>query len=149
MTGYIDVAQADAFIEALPAADPERVAWSALTDSDKLAYLFDALTVMEQQVFSGFKTDPEQTLAFPRNGDEDTPEAVQCAQAYEACALCRSSADTSHRASLRAQGVTSFSVGNLSENYGGSASAAQTALCSLRAARLLRTYLAGGVPFAG
>lgn len=49
-----------------------------VTDPDVL--LTKALDWLELQPFSGEKTDPEQALEFPRNGDTEVPTKIKTAQ---------------------------------------------------------------------
>ena len=47
---------------------------------DEAVDLTLALDWLESNAFAGYKTDPEQTLEFPRNGDTDVPEKIKQAQ---------------------------------------------------------------------
>jgi hypothetical protein len=42
--------------------------------------LWLAVDYMELQSYSGYKTDPDQVLAFPRNGDTEVPLQIKHAQ---------------------------------------------------------------------
>ena len=144
--GYVAVAEADAIITTyLISTDPQRVAWMALSESDKSAYLNQALLKLENIAYVGRKADPTQVLQFPRRG-QMLPEAVKNAQALEACASVGMSGEADMRAQLQAQGITSFSAGSLSESYG-KISTGAGALFSRLARDLLKPYLLGVAPF--
>jgi hypothetical protein len=144
MTPYIEAAGADGIIaEALPAADAGRCAWAALDESDKGAYLMRAMLALEALPYRGKKAAAEQAEAFPRAGQQGVPEAVRRALTLEACALASVSADADIRGQLMAQGVTSFSLGGLSESYGHTGG---PALMSAPAKALLRPYVTGVAP---
>ncbi|MGE5494611.1 MAG: DnaT-like ssDNA-binding protein [Burkholderiales bacterium] len=144
---YITVAEADEIISGLLlSADTQRIAWEALSDGDKEVYLRHALAWIETLPFTGAAYDINQTLQFPRdyNVSGEVPAAVKQAQALEAAASVGMLEQIDKRAQLRAQGITHFTAGQLSESYG---PVSQFGLLSLQAHRLLRRYTLGGVPF--
>lgn len=148
MAGYITVAEADIIIaDYFPAFHKWRTAWEALTAADKNGYLNQALAKLESIAYIGRKANPKQPLQFPRKGQDGIPEGVKQAQAIEACATVSMAGAADQRAQLQAQGITSFSAGNLSETYGKTASGAGK-LFSILARELLQPYLLGVVPFA-
>lgn len=149
MGGYVTVTEADERIATLLLSnDPQRSAWQGLSDGDKAVYLSMALARLESLVLAGRKAEVGQALQFPRHGQEDVPEQVKEAQVFEACALIGTHEETARRAQLRAQGVSGFTVGSLSETFTGASTSAWGVLgafASLRAQQLLRPYIAGGV----
>jgi hypothetical protein len=86
-----------------------------------------------------------QALPFPRVADVNAsgaviiPLPVKDAQCEEALAVLAMGDDATRRATLQAQGVTSFSVPGLSETY--KAGARGTALVSAEALALLAPYI--------
>lgn len=148
MAGYVTAAEADSIIaDYYPASHKWRTAWEGLSAADKNAYLNKALAKLESIAYIGRKADPNQPLQFPRLGQPAVPEYVKQAQALEACASVSMADAADQRAQLQAQGITSFSAGNLAETYGKTASGAGK-LFSLLARELLEPYVLGVVPFA-
>ena len=153
-------------------SDP-RAAAIALLAADSTSqtwYLQKATAIIDNLPLKGStydcidKTTPasdEQDRMFPRviNGyavdwDDDTsdavvPEDVKKATVEEAIALYGfyvSSPGDQKRRKLQDQGVTSFSIGKLSETYGGIGAAAKwKGLHSQEAYDLMKQYIAGAV----
>lgn len=141
MQSYLTVQEADDRIcTSLLSTDAWRLAWAALSEEDKEVCLSAAMTRIEALPYTGAPALPKQERAFPRRGETEVSEEVKTALALEACASCNTEAAT--RSVLQAQGVKSFSVGNLSESYElGSSSMAK--LYSPTARQLLAKYLMG------
>ncbi len=125
LTGsYVDATEAETYFENSPLAitflDSEYLEW----------YLQEATRHIDDLPLAGIKYEYDQDRAFPRYiddivvGDADqnavVPDLVIRACMEEAIALCAYYASTSEqkRASLQAQGVKSYSIGDLSETYG-------------------------------
>lgn len=53
-----------------------RDAWKCATDDDKIAVLTESTQHIENLNFFGTKTNPTQTLQFPRGGDSAIPTAI-------------------------------------------------------------------------
>jgi hypothetical protein len=130
--------------------------------------LISATKKIDRQVYRGVKAVTTQTLQFPRALYVDdaynrnigltidnvhgegwyvetaVAQAVKEACCEEAIAILKAGADANKRAELQAQGVKSYSVGNLSETFTGQSISGQK-LLSLEAKDLLRPYI-GGVP---
>lgn len=152
LEGYVTAAEADAIISGyLLSTDPQRIAWTALSTADKEAYLNQALLRIESLAYIGRKAEDDQPLQFPRKWRTEwqtaPPEAVKEAQALEACASVGMTEEAEKRAQLKAQGITSFSAGSLSETYGNVAIGVNR-IYSQIARELLKPYLLGAVPFA-
>lgn len=144
---YITSAEADDIINGyLVSTDPQRVAWAALSTSDKEVYLRQALQRIDALPLSGRPTDMFNLLQFPRKGQATVPGQVKQAQALEACASIGTAEEADKRAQLQAQGITAFSAGSLSESYGKPGSAVDR-LFSAQAKTLLKPFLLGVVPF--
>ncbi len=125
-------------------------AWTSETDDDKKARaLITATRKIDRLIIKGVKADSDQTLQFPRSiYSEDTKlwveesevsQSVKDAVCEEALALLKG---IPKRVELQAQGVKSFSLGSLSENYG---SGKIVKLISQEARELLQPYIAGSV----
>jgi len=146
---YVTVVEADRYVAARYFGDePARKHWDALNCvEDKNRLLVRACTMLDAMRFPMRKTDTRQTLSWPRGGRRDVPDGIRHAQIEIALwAASEASGDTSaetSRADLIAQGVTSYSIGNLSESLDGS-KAAQGAMQSQTVALLLQPYLSGG-----
>ncbi len=147
---YISLAEAETYISAYyQAGDATRQAWTALEDPEKEALLLQACETIDAQPIGGFKAETDQTLAFPRRpyqeaGETAAPEKVKRAQVEIALySVSAEKAGADRRQALQAQGVQSFSVGEISETYGKGPGQSNTEMPA-KAARLLRPYLAGG-----
>ncbi len=105
-----------------------------------------------------YTVDPRAVFSFQANipltwGDgwyceTAVPTAIINATCEEALAIL-TNGDPADRAKMQRQGVTSFTLGNLSETYGttnGTAATATKGLLSQEAADLLRPFRAGMVP---
>lgn len=144
MTPYITSVQADEYIAALiPSNDPEHVAWASLEASDKDIFISRAMLRIESLPFTGTAAVSFQETAFPRWGQTEVPEAVKQALALEAAAIAAYGAEAEKRERIQSQGVTSFSVGNLSESY---VRRGRMALLSPVATYLLAPFRSGGAP---
>lgn len=95
---YVTVAEADTYFGDRFGADD----WLALTEEVKEQLLISAMPLLETYCdWSGEKTDDEQVLEFPRNGDTVVPQAIKNGQCELALAV------------NTAGGVTSSSSANL------------------------------------
>lgn len=135
---YLSQSDATLYVTANYAStDAQYIAWNALSTGDKDARLRKATKIIDRQPIAGFKVVYNQVLAFPRAIQTDAyglniptmnlvwgngyyvqpspPDAVKNAQVELALYLMTG---TSKRLELQREGVKSFSVGNLSENYG-------------------------------
>ena len=149
---YATVIEADAYITArYRSTDDALLRWTALEDTDKEILLLNACTEIEALPFHGRKVLIDQLLAFPRLPyqeltPEAVPENVKNAQIEYALWLSNDDKqrDAEQRAGLQAQGVTSFSIGDLSENYGAGAAERLAPLLCPKVKVLLSPYLNGG-----
>jgi DNA-binding NarL/FixJ family response regulator len=167
---YISLADANTYVSNnYPKTSTEYTAWTdiaSLTDADKEMYLKKACKKIDRQMLRGIKTLATQTLEFPRAihtdyyntnypntvvrytadwvVEESVSQSVKDAQVEEALSLILQGANANKRADLQAQGVKTFSLGNMSETYNKSTTSG-TRLLSAEAKELLRYYLAGGV----
>jgi hypothetical protein len=168
-SSYITTTElADAYF----ANDPRTsaIAFLALTTDQKAWYLQRATKIMDALPLKGStyyyidKTSPssdEQELQFPRvinemvvSWDDSTSAAVVPQEVKDACCeeslalygFYVSSPGDQKRRKLQDQGVTSFSIGKLSETYGGIGAAAKwKGLHSQEAYDLMKQYIAGAV----
>ena len=152
--------ETDAILAAMIGANPSAsaVALKALAAASQAWYCQEATRHIDQLRLRGDKYDSTQDRAFPRVidgiivGDSDqnvvVPDDVLRACMEEAIALYAYYASTSEqkRASLQAQGVKSYSIGDLSETYGPSTTTGpMQGLKSSDAYRLLSRYIARSV----
>ena len=153
---YITVADATTYLETMYlSTDTKLVAWKALAEADHEVLLRKAAQVIEQLPLVGYKATKTQDMAFPRvtatktghtyawHQSDDIPEAVARAQAEIAINLTNTNSADSKRIELQRQGVTSFSLGDLSETYGAGAGV-QAAVASHTALQLLAPWTGGG-----
>lgn len=160
---YISLVDANTYVtNNYVSTDTERTIWEALTDANKEIYLRKAASKIDRQPIRGIKSVQTQTMQFPRAMQTDyylqnypntnlyydadwlveteVAQSVKDAQVEEALALAKG---VPKRSELQAQGVKSFRLGNMSENYG---SGTTLTFISQTAKELLRKYLAGSVP---
>lgn len=150
---YVTVVQADDYITSHYRSNSKgRQRWEGLKEEDKEVLLLNACSELELLPFPGRKADREQELAFPRLPQQyglaqEPPKRILAAQVELALWLSDEAKqeEISQRQDLQDQGVTSFSLGDLSESYGEGASSSQAAvlLCP-KAKGLLTPYLSGG-----
>jgi hypothetical protein len=147
--GYVDTAYADEYVQLhYRSTDSLRLGWEALETADKEALLRQSFEAMDLLPFCGHKSSCTQQLAFPRWPDEDVPDSVKNAQVENAVSLADTSsaedAETYER--MRRYGVTSYTIGNLSESLGSTSAETEAALngiVSAKSWRLLQPYLRG------
>ncbi|MTI95390.1 MAG: hypothetical protein FH749_07860 [Firmicutes bacterium] len=148
---YVTVAQADEYVTGhYRSNSKDRQRWVALDEADKEVLLLNACAEMEQLPFQGRKAIRDQELAFPRLPFQygqllEPPKKVLAAQIELALWMSDddTQAETSKRQELQDQGVTGFSLGDLSESYE-STGARKSALLCPKTKALLSSYLSGG-----
>ena len=141
-TAYVTKEEAEIYFTSRLHVDP----WLDASDSDKQAALAMATRAIDRLTLKGRKAALGQSLAFPRHPDTDVPVAVKDACCEEALALL--GRGNSQRRKLQAEGITSITLGSLSETYApgaGGSGAAGRGLLSQEAKELLRPWLLGGV----
>lgn len=79
---YISMAEAVAYVGGRLRTE----AWD-FNDADREKALIHAARLLEALPWAGEKTGANQALAFPRNGDDEVPQAIKDAQAELALAL--------------------------------------------------------------
>jgi hypothetical protein len=165
---YISVTDADTYFSGVLYPDP----WTTTDNATKEKALRLATRRIDSLMIRGVKADPEQTLEFPRalyshsttyqNTYLDNPlsnhsirrlpgwvaetevdNAVLNAVCEEALALIKNGSEANKREELQRQGVTSFSLGNLSETFSGG-STRSFKLLSSTAMQLMSKYTNGG-----
>jgi hypothetical protein len=168
---YISLADANTYVSNnYPTTATEYTTWNNLTDANKELYLKKATKKIDRLLLRGVKAVSTQTLEFPRAIRTDyrrenfplvnirldadwvvetaVSQQVKDAQVEEALQTVTQGATATKRQQLQAQGVKSFSLGNLSESYGsggGSSANTSTKLISVDAQELLRYYVLGAV----
>lgn len=144
---YITLEEANELIEAyLVDSDVLRVAWEAASNANKTVYLLMSCMQLETLPFNSAKEDSTQVLSFPRT-DGDTSK-IQIAQALQAASLTNvvQQDETNQRATLRASGVKSFKIGNLSETFESGGPRSSRPLIFSTSLEVLQKYLTGGYP---
>lgn len=111
MNGYVIVTEADEYFFTRPGSSN----WINLDEISKSRALIHATRKIDTLIFKGVKTNPNSINQFPRNGDTVVPEQIKWACMEEAFAII--SDNDENRRKLMQQGVTSFSIGDLSESY--------------------------------
>lgn len=152
---YSSVKEADSYISThYTSKSAAYKRWNALSEDDKAVYLNNAFDSIECLKFGGRKAVPEQETAFPRlpyqygHTDSGAPERVKSAEIELALYLSdeKKQESSEKRSKLIADGVKSFSLGDLSESYGDNVqSASKPSIYDCKkAAILLAPYLSGG-----
>lgn len=150
---YITTAEADEYIAGhYRSNNKDRKRWCDLSAEDKEVLLRQACAELDRLQWQGRKAIAGQALAFPRlpfqygKTSELAPTRIKQAQAELALWLSDETqeAQATQRADLQAQGVTSFSLGDLSESYKQGGITALLALASPKVAALVTPYLSGG-----
>ena len=124
---YVTRAEADAYFQL--GMHPNGLKWHELEDEVKDALLIRATRMIDNCPIYGAKYDtdltsgvPDQALKFPRAVDYDDgttfiPMGVKYAT-YEQAIWLASVGTSDNREEMQARGVTSVSVGDVSETYG-------------------------------
>lgn len=113
--------------------------WNALSVEQQESALRSAAMHIDMLPLAGTKLSTEQTLEFPRKPYNTVPQQVKIAQAFEAAEIADS--EKYERISLQAQGVTSITLGSISESYNGNIKGGS--MMSIEAYRLMRKYIIG------
>ena len=134
VNSYVSLEKAEAYFSHRLHAD----AWTAASPSDKEKALMMATQRIDRLPLVRRKASKIQALAFPRFPGTEVPQKVKDAVCEEAIALLKG---IPKRVELQAQGVQSFTIGNLSETYTGRTEK----LLSPDARELMRPYVVRGV----
>lgn len=118
---YLSVADATTILNLRLGVD----AWTSASTDDQGRALIMATKAIDSNRFQGYPISSAQALAFPRNIQKETsdtiPEDVKQACAEQALWVLQnaSTGGQSDRQQLQAQGVSSYTIGNLSETFRG------------------------------
>lgn len=154
MSSYATVEEADLYIKTHYLSNDEfRLNWEQLSEEDKQVLLNNSTDAINSLPWPGRKTYYDQENAFPRYPSEVVPDAIKFAQIENALSSADSATteDASLYQKMWAYGISSYSIGNLSETIGtasGKANArsqmAENGIISNKAQTLLAPYLRGG-----
>lgn len=136
---YITISEADKYLKCVDGSD----AWFNLDDDKKEFNLRRAAWNIDALPLNSYKSSIYQDMQFPRGLEKEIPEQVKLAQALEALAL--SDVQSAQRRQLKADGITSVTLGSASESYSGNSSRADISLISGEAYKLLRRWIKGSV----
>ena len=139
---YDTATNADTYFE----AHPDYETWDKLFTATKERYLIFATTHIDMETIDGDKYDTSttsgaaaQALRFPRAEDVDgsifVPQAVKNAMFEQALSIAKKGTSNA-RQDAQNDGVTSVTIGDVSETYG-SGAAASSELCDRARAILL------------
>ena len=113
---YATLERANAYMQEYYAStDPIRTSWEALTDEDKQVLLNRAELMIDQLPLRGKATNPPK--AFPRKPNEEYSLQLAQIATIELAAQYQDEVMRG-RLSLKAQGVKSYKIGDLSETFG-------------------------------
>lgn len=115
---YATVEQANAYVASYYSSTNNiRIAWEALNEEDKQITLNRSEQLIDLLPFNGKPVDPKQVNAFPRYPNPELSlERVRIA-AIELALQTNGDTETQDRLNLRAQGVKSYKIGDLSETF--------------------------------
>lgn len=143
---YATIEQANAYVESYYSSTNDiRIAWEALSDGDKQIVLNRAEQVIDLLPFGGKPVDPKQQKAFPRHPHPELSlERVKTAT-IELALQQNGDIETQDRLNLRAQGVKSYKIGDLSETFKDTSSEDYIIQFALEVVNpFLRDWLGGG-----
>lgn len=118
---YLSVADATAILNLLLGSD----AWTSASEDDQGRALIMATRQIDSNRFQGYPITSTQALAWPRNIQKEAPSAIPedvkqaCAEQALWVLQNATSGGLSDRQQLQAQGVSSYTIGNLSETFRG------------------------------
>lgn len=151
MIGYVTLEEADLYVATHYVEDSdERTYWEDLDDSDKQVLLLTSFEAIERLPLTGRKTYDSQETMFPRYPSTTVPRDVKAAQVENA--LAQADAGEAEEAKqyerLWNAGVSSYSIGSLSETVGnasfGVSATTQSGITSPKAKKLLIPFMSGG-----
>lgn len=130
-------------------SESEMAAWAALSGEDKDVLLRKAAQRIDIQPLAGVRAQSTQSMEFPRaifthyasniQIQASVPATIGQAQAEIALSMTLDGGE-SERIKLQREGVKSYSIGHLSETFGG----VSRDPLPLEAQRLLAPYIGGG-----
>lgn len=151
MIGYVTLEEADLYVATHYVEDSdERTFWEDLDDSDKQVLLLTSFEAIERLPFPGRKTFDSQSTMFPRYPSSEVPRDIKAAQIENAISQANldESDDAKQYERLWNAGVSSYTIGNLSESIGnasyGVSAATQGGISSAKAKKILIPFLSGG-----
>lgn len=154
--GYVDTVWADTYVtEHFLSNDSLRTSWEALEEEDKEVLLRRSFEAIEKLPFTGRKHCKCQVNAFPRNDSTEVPKDIMAAQVENAIYLSdtTNNEDVAFYERLWQFGISSYSIGNLSESTGSGAWGRNTStvgdVASPQAAKLLKAYISGSYDIKG
>ena len=115
---YATVEQANAYVASYYSSTNNiRIAWEALNEEDKQVMLNRSEQLIDLLPFNGKPVDPKQVNAFPRYPNPELSlERVKIA-VIELALQTNGDTEAQDRLNLRAQGVKSYKIGDLSETF--------------------------------
>ena len=143
---YATVEQANAYVASYYSSTNNiRIAWEALNEEDKQVMLNRSEQLIDLLPFNGKPVDPKQVNAFPRYPNPELSlERVKIA-AIELALQTNGDTEAQDRLNLRAQGVKSYKIGDLSETFNDTNSEDYLIQCALDVVNpFLRNWLGGG-----
>lgn len=115
---YATVEQANAYVASYYSSTNNiRIAWEALNEEDKQITLNRSEQLIDLLPFNGKPVDPKQVNAFPRYPNPELSLARVRTAAIELALQTNGDTETQDRLNLRAQGVKSYKIGDLSETF--------------------------------
>ena len=151
MIGYVTLEEANLYVETHYVEDSdERTYWEDLDDSDKQVLLLTSFEAIERLPFPGRKTSASQEKMFPRYPQQQVPKDIKAAQIENALiqANVAENEEAKQYERLWSAGVSSYSIGNLSETVGnatyGVSATSQSGITSAKAKKFLIPFLSGG-----
>ena len=150
MSSYVTLEEANEYVLThYTSESATRKMWDETSDEDKMVILTVSADAINNLPLTGCKTYPDQENAFPRYPNEEVPKAVKYAQVENALTTLDSSSneDIEMYRRMWSFGISSYSIGNLSETVGnasGGAAMLQSGIISTIAQSLLQPFIGGG-----
>lgn len=153
--GYVTLEEANQYIETHYLETEEaRTMWEDLDDDSKEILLRRSHEAIDCLPFPGRKTYPDKPESFPRYPKTEVPYQIKHAQIENALSLSDTSisAEKDFYDKMRSFGISSYSIGNLSESFGSATVGASgikeqlgsVGVLSSRAQMLIAPFLYGG-----
>lgn len=151
MIGYVTLEEADLYVATHYVEDSnERIYWEDLDNSDKQVLLLTSFEAIERLPFPGKKTYDAQETVFPRYPATEVPKDIKAAQIENALSQADTDEleDAKQYERLWNAGISSYSIGDLSESIGnasyGISAATQSGITSAKAKKIIIPFLSGG-----
>lgn len=154
MSNYATVSEANDYISThYVSTDPLRIKWESLDEADKEIYLTLSTEAINSLPWPGRKKDISQENAFPRINQKEVPKSIIYACIENTIMLSdeKVTEEINTYRKLKMQGISSYTIGNLSESFFSSNSYnsndlfyVNSGIISSKAQQFLKPFMGGG-----